>query len=75
MSIVKLFFLQRDREDILRILCNRVTLSDDIDLHNIAVQTINYTGADLNGLLYSVLSIAEKKSLKGQSESNTLISI
>jgi len=40
-------------------------LSDDVDLHNIAIETNNYTGADLNGLLYTALSIAEKKLLKG----------
>jgi len=40
-------------------------LSEDVDLHNIATETNNYTGADLNGLLYTTLSIAEKKLLKG----------
>lgn len=57
---------QSDREDILQVLCNKVTLSKDIDLHNIAAETNNFTGADLRGLLYSALSFAEKKALKGQ---------
>jgi len=60
-----LFFSQDDREDILRVLCNKVTLSSDIDLRIVATETINYTGADLNGLLYTTLSIAEKRLLRG----------
>lgn len=40
-------------------------MSKDVDLHIIATETNNYTGADLNGLLYTTLSIAEKKLLKG----------
>jgi hypothetical protein len=42
-------------------------LSSDIDLHIVATETINYTGADLNGLLYTTLSIAEKRLLRGMS--------
>ncbi|XP_015379787.1 PREDICTED: peroxisome biogenesis factor 1 isoform X2 [Diuraphis noxia] len=61
-----------DREDILRVLCNKVTLSNDVDLHNIATETNNYTGADLNGLLYTTLSIAEKKFLKDQDCASSL---
>jgi len=39
-------------------------LSSDVDLHNVATETSNYTGADLSGLLYTTLSIAEKRLLK-----------
>lgn len=60
-----LVFFQNDRQDILQVISNKVTLSENIDLHTIAAETINYTGADLNGLLYTAFSIAEKKSLKG----------
>lgn len=59
-------FFQSDREDILRILCDKFTLSDNINFYNIAVETENFTGADLYGLLYSALRIAEKKLIKGK---------
>ncbi|XP_060858422.1 peroxisomal ATPase PEX1 isoform X1 [Metopolophium dirhodum] len=61
-----------DREDILQILCNKVSLSEDVDLHIIATETNNYTGADLNGLLYTTLSIAEKKCMKDQDCASSL---
>lgn len=60
-----LISFQSDREDILRLLSNNITLSENVDLHTIAVDTNNYTGADLNGLLYTAFSIAEKRKLKG----------
>ncbi|XP_027844705.2 peroxisome biogenesis factor 1 [Aphis gossypii] len=61
-----------DREDILRVLCKKVTLSSDVDLHNVATETSNYTGADLSGLLYTTLSIAEKRLLKNQDCASSL---
>ncbi|XP_060847155.1 peroxisomal ATPase PEX1 [Rhopalosiphum padi] len=61
-----------DREDILRVLCNKVTLSSDIDLRIVATETINYTGADLNGLLYTTLSIAEKRLLRDHDSASSL---
>ncbi|XP_050529647.1 peroxisome biogenesis factor 1 isoform X2 [Daktulosphaira vitifoliae] len=51
---------KNDREDILKIICKNVNLSEDVKLNVIADHTVNYTGADLNGLLYTVLSIADK---------------
>ncbi|XP_025196709.1 peroxisome biogenesis factor 1 [Melanaphis sacchari] len=60
-----------DREEILQVLCNKVTLSSDVDLHIIATKTSNYTGADLSGLLYTTLSIAEKKLLKDQDSASS----
>lgn len=61
----KICIFQEDKIDILKVLSKTIILSEDIDLHNIAVQTNNYTGADLYGLLYSTLLIAEKKLSKG----------
>lgn len=60
-----MIFFQSEREEILRILCSKFTLSENVNFNDIAVETVNFTGADLYGLLYSVLSIAENKLLKG----------
>ncbi|XP_050439980.1 uncharacterized protein LOC126845364 [Adelges cooleyi] len=50
-----------EREDILKVFCKQLVLSDDVELNAVAAEAVDYTGADLNGLLYTALSIAEKE--------------
>uniref|UniRef100_A0A7S0G2P7 Peroxisomal ATPase PEX1 n=1 Tax=Rhodosorus marinus TaxID=101924 RepID=A0A7S0G2P7_9RHOD len=44
---------EKEREDILRVVSSELTLADDVDLGLLARETPNYTGADLQALMYS----------------------
>ncbi|KAJ8904654.1 hypothetical protein NDN08_001172 [Rhodosorus marinus] len=44
---------EKEREDILRVVSAELALADDVDLELLARETPNYTGADLQALMYS----------------------
>ncbi|XP_028136564.1 uncharacterized protein LOC114331258 [Diabrotica virgifera virgifera] len=44
---------EEDRYEILKVLSKNLNLSDDVSLEDISIKTQNYSGADLQSLLYS----------------------
>ena len=52
------------REDILKIHARNKKLADDIDLHEIALSTVGFTGADLENLLNEAALLAARKNLE-----------
>jgi len=51
------------REEILKIHARNKKLADDVDLHEIALSTVGFTGADLENLLNEAALLAARKNL------------
>lgn len=59
-----------ERKEILNLLSKQVHLDDDVDLIEIAKQTINYTGSDLNTLIINATNLAINELIKLDDELN-----
>lgn len=57
-----------EREDILRAVTLKMDTEDDLDLHEIAIRTEGFTGADLQGMSYNAYLKAVHRSLDAETQ-------